>query len=206
MATTSTGAIGFVFEELMTETLGRLAASMAAAGWTARTYTEQGIRDEFAEQSLNGVDHLFEVVDPSGATTLFLLQEKWKILTNQREVSQFLDCCARILVRIPEARRQRVYRLWVTRSHPSANGEKSHLEGGAYTVQCSTSMPFLAQITAQFICELLGQRGFAEETVRTMPNLLTSEHPSDPDLLYGSKMTPSSSLKSKTKITVNKKS
>jgi hypothetical protein len=160
---------------------------MAERGWKTRLLTEQDIRDVFGEQSLNGVDHLFEVEDGSGVT-LFLLQEKWKLMTNQREVSQFLDCCARILTRIPEARRTRVYRLWVTRSQPSANGDKSLLEGGAYTIQCMTSPSILAQITGQFVCELLGDRTLAVPMIAAMPSLLPEESPLDPKVLDESKI------------------
>lgn len=205
MTTVSTGAIGFVFEDLMTSTFNILATTMRRSNWKVTVYTEQNIRDTFAEQSLNGVDHLVELEDPSGAVTLCLLQEKWKIMTNQREVSQFLDCCARILNRIPAARRQRVLRLWVTRSQPSSNGEKSLLEGGAHTIQCVTSQPLLAQITVQYICELIGYREFATDVIATMPSLLSTEMPTEPELLDGSKLAVSTPLNSKTKITVHKR-
>ena len=110
---------------------------------------------------------------------MFLLQEKWKFVTNQREVSQFLDCCARIMARMPEFR-GRVIRVWVTRTQPTANGEKSLSEGGAYVVQTSTSMSFLAQMTGQFICELLGDRGLCADMIATMPNLLSGDTPLEP--------------------------
>ena len=100
-------------------------------------------------------------------------------MTNQREVSQFLDCCARILARMPDFK-GRVIRLWVTRTQPTANGEKSLSEGGAYVVQTSTSMSFLAQMTGQFICELLGDRGLCADMVATMPNLLSGDTPLEP--------------------------
>lgn len=204
MAAPSTGAIGFVFEDLMTQTLGKLLPPMHEKGWKTRLLTEQDIRDVFNEQSLNGVDHMLEIEDTSGCYTIFLLQEKWKILTNQREVSQFLDCCSRILSRIPKERRDKVYRLWVTRSQPSQNGDKSLLEGGAYTIQCMTSQPLLAQITGQFICELLGQRALATDMIATMPNLLTTDVPADPVVLDDSKTATVPKLTYKTKVTVQK--
>jgi hypothetical protein len=169
-----TGAKGFVFEELMDITLRKLIQPLAAKGISARLLGEQQIRDEFGEQSLNGVDH-FLLLD-SAQPVLFLLQEKWKFVTNQREVSQFLDCCARILARMPDFK-GRVIRLWVTRTQPTANGEKSLSEGGAYVVQTSTSMSFLAQMTGQFICELLGDRGLCVDLVATMPDLLSGDTP-----------------------------
>lgn len=174
-----TGAKGFVFEELMDQTLRKLVQPLASKGTSSRLLNEQQIRDEFAEQSLNGVDHFFALehgplAGPSG--TLFLIQEKWKIITNQREVSQFLDCCARILARMPDYR-GRVVRLWVTRTPPTLNGEKSLIEGGARVIQSSTSMCFLAQEVGQYICELLGDRSLADEMVRTMPPLLSGDAP-----------------------------
>jgi len=205
MATpTNTGKIGFVFEDLMTKTLSAILTPMHELGWKTRLLTEQDIRDVFNEQSLNGVDHMLEIEDASGQFIIFLLQEKWKFLTNQREVSQFLDCSARILSRIPRGRRERVYRLWVTRSQPSQNGEKSLLEGGAYTIQCMTSQPLLAQITAQYICELLGHREFAVKMISEMPSLLSTETASEPEVLDESKTALLPTLTYKTKVTVQK--
>jgi len=177
MDLSGTGQKGFVFEELMDMTLRKLVQPLASKGISARLLNEQQIRDEFGEQSLNGVDHFFmlEASEP----ILFLIQEKWKFVTNQREVSQFLDCCARILARMP-GYKGRVIRLWVTRTTPTLNGEKSLSEGGAYVVQTSTSMSFLAQITGQFICELLGDRNLCKEMIETMPNLLSGDTPLEP--------------------------
>jgi hypothetical protein len=172
-----TGAKGFVFEELMDITLRKLISPLASKGISSRLLNEQQIRDEFGEQSLNGVDHFFLL--ESAEPVLFLLQEKWKFVTNQREVSQFLDCCARILARMRDFK-GRVIRLWITRTQPTANGEKSLQEGGAYVVQTSTSMSFLAQMTAQFICELLGDRELCKDVIATMPDLLSGEKPLEP--------------------------
>ena len=176
-----TGAKGFVFEELMDQTLRKLIQPLASKGISARLLNEQQIRDEFAEQSLNGVDHYFELDGGPGSLAgpdgiLFLIQEKWKFVTNQREVSQFLDCCARILARMPTYK-GRVVRLWVTRTQPTLNGEKSLTEGGAHVIQSSTSMCFLAQEVGQYICEVLGDRSLAADMVRTMPPLLSGDAP-----------------------------
>ena len=174
MDLSGTGAKGFVFEELVDMTLRRLVAPLAAKGISSRLLNEQQIRDEFGEQSLNGVDHFFLL--ESAEPVLFLIQEKWKFVTNQREVSQFLDCCARIMARMPDFK-GRVIRLWVTRTQPTLNGEKSLSEGGAYVIQTSTSMSFLAQMTGQFICELLDDRTLCTEMIATMPNLLSGDTP-----------------------------
>ena len=169
-----TGQKGFVFEELMDQTLRKLVQPLASKGISSRLLNEQQIRDEFGEQSLNGVDHFFLLEAPE--PVLFLLQEKWKFVTNQREVSQFLDCCSRIMARMPDFK-GRVIRLWVTRTQPTTNGEKSLHEGGAYVVQTSTSMSFLAQMTGQFLCEILGDRGLCADMLATMPDLLSGDTP-----------------------------
>ena len=197
------GEIGFIFEALMGKTLEAIIAPAAAEGYTIKILDEQDIRDIFNEQSLNGVDHMVDVEDASGSRTIFLIQEKWKIITNQREVSQFLDCCSRILSRIHPDRRGTVYRLWVTRSQPSANGEKSLAEGGAYVVQSMTSQPILAQITGQFICELLGKREWCRPMIAGMPSLLTVA-PADPVVLDSSKTAPAPVFTYKTQVTVQK--
>jgi len=198
----NTGEIGFLFEELVGRTLTALMESLRARGCTVGLLTEQEIRQRFGEQSLNGVDHMLEVVC-DGQKTIFLLQEKWKIMTNQREVSQFLDCCARILSRIPVADRGTVHRLWVTRSQPSENGEKSLHEGGAHVVQCMTSQALLAQITGQYIAELLGDREMAQHMIATMPSLLT-EAPLEPVVLDTSKKAMLPVATYKTQVTVQK--
>jgi hypothetical protein len=197
------GEIGFIFEELIGLTLGALAEPAAADGYTIKILDEQRIRDAFGEQSLNGVDHMVDIEDASGSRYIFLLQEKWKIITNQREVSQFLDCCSRILSRIHPDRRGTVYRLWVTRSQPSANGEKSLSEGGAYVIQSMTSQPVLAQITGQFICELLGKRKWCGPMIAGMPSLLTVA-PADPVVLDESKTASAPVFSYKTQVTVQK--
>jgi hypothetical protein len=198
----STGEIGFLFEELVGKTLTVLMDSMRARGWSATLHTEQEIRDRFGEQSLNGVDHMLEILR-DGQPTIFLLQEKWKIMTNQREVSQFLDCCARILSRIAPDQRGSVHRLWVTRSQPSENGEKSLHEGGAHIVQCMTSQSLLAQITGQYIAEIMEDRSIASRMIATMPSILAGT-PLDPVVLDTSKKAMMPGITYKTQVTVQK--
>jgi len=197
------GEIGFVFEALIGKTLEALIEPAAVDGYTIKILDEQRIRDAFGEQSLNGVDHMVDIEDASGSRSIFLLQEKWKIITNQREVSQFLDCCSRILSRIRPDRRGTVYRLWVTRSQPSANGEKSLSEGGAYVIQSMTSQSILAQITGQFICELLDKRKWCSPMIAGMPSLLTVA-PADPVVLDESKTAAAPVFSYKTQVTVQK--
>ncbi len=134
--TQNTGAKGFIFEEVMGEMLGTLKHSFESEGFLVTVRSEQQIRDYFQEQSLNGVDHMIELKRGEESYIGFF-QEKWKLVTNQREASQFLDCCARIRGRMGHSVAT-VFRLWVTRTVPTENGAKTLEEGAAYVVQCST--------------------------------------------------------------------
>lgn len=151
------GAKGFVFEARVGHALGFLKEKLEADGWVMKIYGEQEIRDHFKEQSLNGVDHMLQVQNPGGDQWVFMIQEKWKLITNQREVSQFLDCCARILARMPEYEGE-VQRVWVSRTVPTLNGEKSLVEGQVLVVQSCTSQTLLAYMTVIMIAEVLKQR------------------------------------------------
>lgn len=168
-----TGAHGFAFEELIGRALGHLRLELDA-GWVMHIQNEIQIRAYFQEPSLNGVDHMVQMEDPSGVQHLFLIQEKWKLVTKQSEVSQFLDCCARILARMPDYKGQ-IHRLWVSRTVPSANGEKSLIEGQAVLVQCCTSQNLLAYMTILVMCETLGIRSAAEGLLAKMGSLLPSK-------------------------------
>jgi|UniRef100_A0A6C0DIG8 hypothetical protein len=166
-------AQGFAFERRIQYVLEQIKLNLEL-GWTFFIMGEQEIRDHFKEQSLNGVDHMIQIKKPSGEQHLFLLQEKWKLLTNQREVSQFLDCCARILARMPQYTGQ-IHRMWVSRTVPSANGEKSLQEGQCIVVQTCTSQTLLAINAALMICEILGRRDLAINIIESISSLLPSK-------------------------------
>lgn len=204
MDSTGTGAKGFVFEEVMEQMLKSLGHSFEAEGYVITIRNEQQIRDIFSEQSLNGVDHMMEMQRGS-EHILFLFQEKWKLVTNQREVSQFLDCIARIKARMPTFQGT-IYRLWVTRTMPTENGSKSLEEGGAHVIQCSTSMSLLAVNAGLYVCELLGKRAASQRMLLAMPSFLVTEVTLDPkprDLEI--KQIPAPLLKgSKLKVSVRK--
>lgn len=168
-------ASGFIFEEVMEVMLKLLQPSFEKEGFTVTILGEQQIRDRFNEQSLNGVDHYVELKSHN-EHYLFLIQEKWKIVTNQREVSQFLDCCARLKARMPEFH-GRLFRLWVTRTMPSENGAKSLEEGAAYVIQSTTSMTMLAQNAGLFLCELIQKRDLTQHMSLTMPSYFMSDKP-----------------------------
>jgi hypothetical protein len=164
---------GFAFERRIQYVLEQIKYNLED-GWTFLIMGEQQIRDHFKEQSLNGVDHMVQIKKPSGEQHVFLLQEKWKLVTNQREVSQFLDCCARILARMPLYTGQ-IHRMWISRTVPSANGEKSLQEGQCIVIQTCTSQTLLAINTALMICEILGRRDLAINLIESIGSFLPSK-------------------------------
>ena len=164
---------GFAFERRIGFVLAQIKSNLEP-GWIFEIKGEQEIRDHFKEQSLNGVDHMIQIKKPTGEQHLFLLQEKWKLLTNQREVSQFLDCCARILARMPSYE-GKVHRMWISRTVPSANGDKSLQEGQCIVVQTCTSQTLLAINAALMVCEILERRDLAINLIETIGSLLPSK-------------------------------
>jgi len=170
---TSASEKGFAFERRIAYVLEQIMSNIES-GWTFIVRGEQEIRDHFKEQSLNGVDHMIQVKKPDGSQHVFLLQEKWKLITNQREVSQFLDCCARIIARMPNYTGN-IHRLWVSRTVPSLNGEKSLQEGQCIVVQTCTSQTLLAINAALMICEILERRDLAVNLIESVGSLLPSK-------------------------------
>jgi len=164
---------GFAFERRIGFVLEQIKLNLEP-GWIFEIRGEQEIRDHFKEQSLNGVDHMIQIKKPNGEQHVFLLQEKWKLLTNQREVSQFLDCCARILARMPDYT-GKLHKMWVSRTIPSLNGDKSLQEGQCIVVQTCTSQTLLAINTALMICEILERRDLAINLIESISSLLPSK-------------------------------
>jgi len=163
------GAEGFVFERRVGSLLNSVKAALP--DWIFIVHGEQEIRDFFKEQSLNGVDHMVQIQSPDGEQHLFFIQEKWKLVTSQREVSQFLDCCARILARMPDYKGA-IQRIWSSRTVPSINGEKSLQEGQCIMVQTCTSQSLLAFNTVLMICEIIGRRDVAVGILSGLGSLL----------------------------------
>ena len=163
-------AQGFAFERRMGFLLDQLKEGLEEE-WVMIVHDEQGIRDFFKEQSLNGVDHLIQIQDPAGQQHVFFIQEKWKLVTSQREVSQFLDCCARILARMPDYKGL-IHRIWSSRTIPSQNGEKSLQEGQCIIVQTCTSQSLLAFNTVLVISEIINKRQLAIKILEGLGSLL----------------------------------
>jgi hypothetical protein len=169
----SASAKGFAFERRILYVLEQIKLNLES-GWTFEIKGEQEIRDHFKEQSLNGVDHMIQIKKPNGEQHVFLLQEKWRLQTNQREVSQFLDCCARILARMPDYNGL-VHRMWVSRTIPSLNGDKSLQEGQCIIVQTCTSQTLLAVNAALMVCEILERRDLAINLIESVGSFLPSK-------------------------------
>jgi hypothetical protein len=169
----SASAKGFAFERRILYVLEQIKLNLEP-GWTFEIKGEQEIRDHFKEQSLNGVDHMIQIKKPNGEQHVFLLQEKWRLQTNQREVSQFLDCCARILARMPDYNGL-IHRMWVSRTVPSSNGEKSLQEGQCIVVQTCTSQTLLAVNAALMVCEILERRDLAINLIESVGSFLPSK-------------------------------
>jgi hypothetical protein len=169
-ASVSPSATGFAFERRIGYVLAQIKGNLEP-GWTFIIRGEQEIREHFKEPSLNGVDHMIQVQKPTGEQHVFLLQEKWRLQTNQREVSQFLDCCARILARMPQYGGT-IHRMWISRTVPSANGEKSLQEGQCIVVQTCTSQTMLAVNAALIVCEVLGRRDLAMNLIESIGSFL----------------------------------
>jgi hypothetical protein len=161
---------GFAFERRIGYVLEQIKHNLES-NWIFEIKGEQEIREYFKEQSLNGVDHMIQIKKPDGEQHVFLLQEKWRLQTNQREVSQFLDCCARILARMPSYNGT-VHRMWISRTVPSTNGEKSLQEGQCIVVQTCTSQSLLAINSALVICEILGRRDLAINLIESIGSFL----------------------------------
>ena len=173
IASATASATGFAFERRVGYVLEQIKENLEP-GWIFLIRGEQDIREHFKEPSLNGVDHMIQVQKPTGEQHVFLLQEKWRLQTNQREVSQFLDCCARILARMPAYEGQ-IHRMWISRTVPSANGEKSLQEGQCILVQTCTSQTMLAINTALMLCEILGRRDLAVALIESIGSLMPSK-------------------------------
>jgi len=173
-------AQGFAFERRVGYVLEMLKGRLEESGWVFLIHDEQKVRDFFKEQSLNGVYHMIQVQDPAGEQHLFFIQEKWKLITNQREVSQFLDCCARILARMPEYKGL-IHRFWVSRTVPSLNGEKSLQEGQCIIVQTCTSQTLLALNALLVICDTLKCRDQAMDIMASLGSLLPNQDEAIPD-------------------------
>ena len=69
----------------------------------------------------------------------------------------------------------KVHRLWVSRTVPSTNGDKSLQEGQCIVVQTCTSQTLLAINTAFMICEILERRDLAIHLVESIGSLLPSK-------------------------------
>ena len=62
--------------------------------------------------------------------------------------------------------------MWISRTVPSANGEKSLQEGQCIVVQTCTSQTMLAVNAALIVCEVLGRRDLAMNLIESIDSFL----------------------------------
>jgi hypothetical protein len=65
-----------------------------------------------------------------------------------------------------------VHRIWISRTVPSLNGEKSLQEGQCIVVQTCTSQTLLAINTALVICDILERRDLAVNLIESIESFL----------------------------------
>jgi hypothetical protein len=68
-----------------------------------------------------------------------------------------------------------IHRMWISRTVPSLNGEKSLQEGQCIVVQSYTSQTLLAVNTALILCEVLERRDLAINIIESISSLLASK-------------------------------
>jgi hypothetical protein len=120
-------------------------------------YKETEIRSKFHDQSLNGVDHL--VFLPNTNTIVFI-QDKWRKQTNQKDVSQFINCVMNIQTYINDDEKSNDYTkyelLWVSKSMiPTSHAMKSLNKRRVGLILCDcANVETLAVLTVMHLLKL----------------------------------------------------
>jgi uncharacterized protein YnzC (UPF0291/DUF896 family) len=110
---------------------------------------EQEIRDQFNDQSLNGVDHWI-----TKNKNHILIQDKWRETTTQPEVSQYLSCVDRIQARMGPT--DKVFLIWAGKYSPTKHALASLNERKVRIIHCDISIQALARNVIAYIAELFG--------------------------------------------------
>lgn len=114
-----------------------------------RILREQEIRTEYADQSINGVDHWIQY-----GTTHIFAQTKWRDTTTQPEVSQFLSCVDRLQARISAD--SQVILLWIGKVEPTKHSMSLLAERNVEVVCSSVSVESLARNALCWVGEIFG--------------------------------------------------
>jgi hypothetical protein len=114
-----------------------------------RILREQEIRTEYADQSINGIDHWIQY-----GTIHIFAQTKWRDTTTQPEVSQFLSCVDRIQARIPAD--SQVVLLWIGKVEPTKHSMSLLAERNVEVVCSSVSVESLARNVVCWVGEIFG--------------------------------------------------
>jgi hypothetical protein len=82
-----------------------------------------------------------------------LIQDKWREVTSQPEVGQFLQCADRISSRLPKE--DKIYLIWCSKKEPTSFSLAMLLEKNVNIVVCGTSIENLARLCILQICDCL---------------------------------------------------
>ena len=111
-----------------------------------KSYREYDIRTHFEDPSLNGVDHWLQI-----GTNHILIQDKWREVTSQPEVAQFLQCTQRISTRLPTE--DKIFLIWCSKKEPTSFSLAMLLEKNVNIVICGTTIENLARLCILQICD-----------------------------------------------------
>ena len=110
---------------------------------------EQEIRTEFADASLNGVDHWIK-----HGNTHILIQDKWREAITQPEISQFLTCADRLQARIADDS-AKIILLWAAKREPTSHALRLLSEKGVAILCCGSSPQNLAKLVVLDVANFL---------------------------------------------------
>jgi hypothetical protein len=132
---------GFLLEEIIHNAVNQFPV-------LAQNMRETQIKQHFKDNSLNGVDHWIKF----GKNNV-LIQDKWREVTTQQEVSQFLECTHRLNKKI--SRDENIYLLWVSKYEPTRNSMASLNDREVEVISCSISIEALARLAILRIADCL---------------------------------------------------
>lgn len=130
--------------------------------------SEQEIKTELDDSTLNGVDHWITFKPESKESHHILVQTKWRETITQPEVAQFITCVDRIQSRIPTE--DTVILLWACKCEPTKNSKAILTDKSVDIVCCGISIESLARCVMCWVSETLGLdpvTGFREIPMRT---------------------------------------
>jgi hypothetical protein len=144
---------------------------------------EQDIRTMYNDQSMNGVDHWIIC----GLDNI-LIQDKWKEVVTQHEVTQFLHCVERIKKRCDSE--ANFFLIWACKHLPSAHALTTLREAGVSILNCPISIQSLARLVVLDVCEWIGI-----DPTESLKTILVQKRARDPNTKLHSEVPLKSCLK-----------